>query len=79
MQFMCRRGWHVSFMEEDCRTSLPLQLTFAMPDKIIEMQERWGEDRTVAARSRLEGDIKIGRPGSVWLVLTPEEYARLRK
>jgi hypothetical protein len=28
---------HISFLEEDCRTSLPLKLTFANPDKILEM------------------------------------------
>jgi hypothetical protein len=79
MTFMLRDGYRISFLEEDCRTSLPLKLIFATPDKILEMQERWGEDRTFEARSQLEREIRMGRPGGVWLALTPEEYRKLRK
>ena len=79
MNFMCRSGWQISFLEEDCRTTLPLHLTFATPDKILEIQERWGEVRTVEARNNLEHDIAMGRPGGVWLVLSPEQYSKLKK
>ena len=78
MSFMLNRGWHVSFLEEDCRTSLPVHLTFAHPDKIIEIYERWGEDRKLEDKSALGYAINMGR-GSVWLILSPEQYARLRK
>lgn len=79
MQFFHRKGWHVSFLEEDCKTTLTRRLTFAYPEKIIEMQQRWGEIRTEAARSDLERHIALGRPGSAWLILTAEEYARLKR
>jgi hypothetical protein len=79
MKFMCRSGWQITFLEEDCRTALGLHLTFARPDKILEMQERWGENRTETSLSQLKTDIQLGRPGSVWLVLTPEQYRKLRK
>jgi len=38
MNFMFRNGWHISFLEADCRTSLPLKLTFADADKIREIR-----------------------------------------
>lgn len=79
MQFHLREGYRITFLEEDCRTHLPLKLSFITADKIIEMLERWGEDRTTTARSKLEADIKIGRPGGVWLLLTPEQYAKLKR
>lgn len=34
MQFQLRDGWHVSFLESDCRSVLPLKLTFKSEDKI---------------------------------------------
>lgn len=58
---------------------LPKKLTFAHPDKILEMQSRWGEVRTEEARLRLEHDISLGRPGGIWLVLSAEEYTRLKR
>jgi hypothetical protein len=78
MSFMLNRGWYCQFLEEDCRTSLPVHLTFVHPDKIIEIHERWGADRQLEDRSALEYAINMGR-GSVWLILSPEQYARLRK
>lgn len=77
MNFMCRQGWQISFLEEDCFTTLPRKLTFATADKIIEIHERWGEIRTEAARSELERSIEMGRPGGVWLDLTEEQYRKL--
>ena len=42
MNFMeWRKGWRVSFTEADCQTSLPKKLTFATPDKIRIMQQRF--------------------------------------
>ena len=77
MNFMHRDGWHISFLEEDCRTTLPLHLTFAFSDKIVEMHARWGAYRTLAERAAVEHGIEIGR-GGVWLKLTTEEYRRLK-
>ena len=78
MSFMLNGGWYCQFLEEDCRTPLKRTLTFAHPDKIIEIHERWGEARQLADRNALEYAIDMGR-GSVWLILSPEQYARLRK
>ena len=74
---MERNGWHISFLEEDCRTSLPLKLTFAYADKIMEMYERWGTSRLLEDRAAVLHGIEIGR-GAIWLRLTPEEYAKLK-
>ena len=43
MNFMVRPcGWHISFLEKDCQTVLPLKLTFAKEDKIRAMHDRCG-------------------------------------
>jgi hypothetical protein len=78
MQFFLRKGWQVSFLEPDLRTSLPRKLTFSDPDKIRELARRgeaWG---TSEARQMLEHGIETGR-GGVYLRLTPEQYRRLRR
>lgn len=77
MNFMCRQGWHISFLEQDCHTPLPRKLTFAAADKIFEMLDRWGETKSESTRSDLERSIEMGRPGSVWLILSEEQYRKL--
>ena len=79
MHFMRRNGHCISFLEENCKTNLKLKLTFATADKIIEMHERWGEIRTHEARQKIERDIAMGRPGGVWLILSAEQYAKLKR
>lgn len=59
MNFMLSNGWHISFLEGDCRTSLPLKLTFADADKIREMYERFGSERTLADRAAVEHGIRL--------------------
>ena len=78
MNYQFRNGWRVSFLESDCRTSLPLTLTFATEDKLREMHERYGASRILEDRQGLEHGISIGR-GGVWLSLTEEQYRRLLK
>lgn len=78
MNFMARRGWHISFLEQDCHTPLPRKLTFASADKIFEIHDRWAEHPSEATRSDLERSIEMGRPGSVWLLLTEEQYRKLK-
>jgi hypothetical protein len=78
MSFMSRDGWHVQFLEADLKTSLPRTFTFAAPERIRELARRgeaWG---TSEARQMLEHGIETGR-GGVYLRLTPEQYARLRR
>jgi hypothetical protein len=77
MNFMLRNGWQISFLEEDCKTSLRRRLVFRDPGKIIEMARRWGEKKTSTAIQKIEDDIRIGRPGGVWLVISEEQYRKL--
>ena len=76
--FMLRNGWHVSFLEPDLKTPLPLKLTFATPEKLLEMFERWGESKLLEDRSALEYAIQMGR-GSIWLALSAEQYGKLKR
>jgi hypothetical protein len=78
MYFFLRSGWQVQFLEADLKTPLPRKLTFTDPEKIRELAKRgeaWG---TSEARQMLEHAIETGRDG-VYLRLTPEQYARLRR
>jgi|HubBroStandDraft_2_1064218.scaffolds.fasta_scaffold172777_2 hypothetical protein len=74
MQFMERKGWHVSFLEADCRTALPLKLTFSTEAKIRTMQQRFGSP-TLEDQQALEHGLSIGR-GGVWLTLNGEQYQK---
>ena len=77
MNFMDRRGWHVSFLEPDCQTSLPLKLTFATPDKIRAIFDQCGSG-ILEERQGLEMGIGMGR-GSAWLKLTHDQYQKLKR
>jgi hypothetical protein len=76
MNFMDRHGWRVSFLEQDCRTSLPLTLTFASADKIRAMVEQCGS-QLLEDRQALEHAFEMRR-GSAWLMLNEEQYMRLK-
>lgn len=78
LYFMLRNGWHCQFLEPDLKTPLPRKLTFATPDKLLEIYERWGESRLLEDRSALEYAIRMGR-GSIWLLLSAEEYYKLKR
>ena len=70
--------WFCQFLEADARTPLPHKLNFADPEKIREVARRgeaWGN---LESKQALEQGIETGR-GGVWLRLTPEQYARLRR
>jgi hypothetical protein len=77
MVFFLRSGWHVQFLEQDCRTPLPRKFTFRDPEKIRELARRGEAVGTADAREELEREIQNGR-GSVYLRLTPEQYRKLR-
>jgi hypothetical protein len=78
MSFMHREGWHCEFLEEDLTTSLPRKVTLDTPAKLIEMAKRRGSNLNLETRQALHHGNEIGR-GGVWLELTEEQYARLRK
>jgi len=42
------------------------------------MYERFGSERALADRAAVEHDIEIGR-GAIWLRLTVEQYAKLKR
>jgi hypothetical protein len=52
MQFMLAKdGWSVSFLEEDCRTSLPCHFVFQSELNILDMARRGGADFNLAGPS----------------------------
>ena len=78
MYFFLRSGWQVQFLEPDLKTPLPRKFTFADSEKIRELARRgeaWGDSES---RQMLEHGIEKDRSG-VYLRLTPEQYARLRR
>jgi hypothetical protein len=62
-------------MEVDCKTSLPRKFTFAVPDKIRVMHQRFGS-QLLDDKNALEHAISIGRDRA-WLTLNEEQYQRL--
>jgi hypothetical protein len=78
MVFQDRYGWHCQFLEADLKTPLPRKLTFASPDKIIELVERAGGFKDQESRLILDHGIAIGR-GGVYLSLTHEQYSTLQR
>jgi hypothetical protein len=78
MYFFKRGGWQVQYTGADLKTPLPRKLTFTDPEKIRELARRGGAWRDSESRQVLEHAIETGR-GGVYLRLTPDQYARLRR
>ncbi len=78
MHFMVRQGWYCQFLEEDLKTPLPRRITFKESAKVIEMAARGGYKLNLEGRQALDSAIANGR-GGVWLELTPEQYANLKR
>jgi hypothetical protein len=78
MSFQDRYGWHCQFLEADLKTSLPRHLHFTSADKIIELVERGGGFTDQESRIMLNQAIEKGR-GGVFLNLTQEQYAKLKR
>ena len=79
MNFMLAKdGWSISFLEEDCKNSLPRHFVFQSELKILDLARQGGVEFNLAGRQAIEHGIGMGR-GSVWLKLTPEQYAKLRQ
>jgi hypothetical protein len=78
MSLQCRNGWHCQFLEQDLKTALPRKLHFTSADKVIELVERGGGLTDQESRQMLNQAIATGR-GGVFLSLTEEQYAKLRR
>lgn len=78
LYFQLNNNWQCQFLEADLKTPLPRKLTFATSDKVLELVERAGGLKDLAARQAIEHGIEIGR-GGVHLTLTPEQYAKLKR
>ena len=78
LSFQFRDGWRCQFLEADLKTALPKRLQFASPDKLIELVERAGGFTNQDSRLMVNQAIEMGR-GGIFLKLTEEQYAKLRK
>ena len=78
MFFMLRDGWYCQFLEADLKTPLPQKLTLPNSEKVVEMAERGGYTMNVEGRQALEHGIEKGRGGG-WLLLTDDQYAKLKR
>ena len=78
LSFMDRQGWQCQFLEADLKTPLPKRLHFTSSDKLVELVERGGGFPDQESRLMLEQEISMGR-GGIFLRLTEEQYAALRK
>lgn len=78
MQFVRRDVWHVRFLEPGLQTPLPKTLTFKDDRKIRELARRGEAWQTSEDRQMLDQALAKGA-GGVYLRLTPDQYARLRR
>lgn len=78
VSFQDRHCWQCQFLEADLKTPLPKRLHFTSSDKVVELVERGGGITDQESRLMLEQGISMGR-GGVFLRLTDEQYATLRK
>jgi hypothetical protein len=78
MSFQCRDGWQCQFLEADLKTPLPKRCHFASSDKVVELVERAGGFTDQDTRLMVNQGIEMGR-GGIFLKLTEEQYATLRK
>ena len=65
-------------MEADFETPLPKRLYFASSDKVVELVERAGGFTNQDSRLMVNQAIEMGR-GGIFLKLTEEQYAKLRR
>jgi hypothetical protein len=73
---MWRSGWYCQFLEEDLKTPIPRKLVLQDSAKLLELAERGGYVLNLENRLAMRHAIANGR-GSVWLELTPDQYAKL--
>jgi hypothetical protein len=73
MQFVRRDLWYVTFQEPGLQTPLPKTLTFKDEGKIRELARRGEADRQMLDYAIAKGE------GGVYLRISPDQYARLRR
>ena len=78
MRFVRRDVWRVTFLEPGLERPLPKTLTFRDEGKIREPARRGEAWQTSEHRQMLDLAIAKGE-GGVYLRLSPEQYARLRR
>jgi hypothetical protein len=70
--------WNCQFLEPDLKTPLQRRLNFSTAEKVKELAERGGAFRDLADRQAFDYGVNMGR-GSVYLKLTREQYAALKR
>jgi hypothetical protein len=78
MSFFQSKGWQVSFLHKDMRTTAAPPRTFSSPQKILDLARRGGGLPDLAAKQSLTSAIENGR-GGLDLNLTPEQFEKLRQ
>ena len=77
MSFHQQKQWFVGFKEPDLRSVAGRMRRFQSSEKIVELAERGNALKCLADRQALEAAILKGS-GGIWLLLTEEQYRRLR-
>jgi hypothetical protein len=78
LSFQFRDCWRCYFLEPDLQTPLLRKVNFVSADKIIELVDRGGGLTDQESRLMVDQGIAMGR-GGVWLHLTDEQYAKLKR
>lgn len=70
--------WNCQFLEQNLKITLPRRLNFSSPEKVRQLAERGGAFTDLASKQAFDYGVNMGR-GSVYLKLTPEQYAALKR
>lgn len=77
MAFQTHSGWHCQFLEQDLKTSLPVELNLARQERLFEIAERGGYRLNLEGRQAMQRAIDMGR-GGIWLELREDQYRKLK-
>jgi hypothetical protein len=78
MEFVFREGWYCEFLEEDLKTKLPRRVFLKDEKSVMEMAERGGLRGNPSVKLKL-GDLIRKKRGGIWLELTAEQHAKLKR
>ena len=78
MSFFLRKGWTVQFLEDDLKTSIGRIRTFPDEVSIRALVGRTETTMTTEVHQALDYAFSVGR-GGVYLMLTTEQYAKLKR
>jgi hypothetical protein len=78
LEFVFKQGWDCRFFEEDLKTALPRRALLKDEKSVVELVVRGGVQASGPVIYDLGKQMRRKR-GGIWLELTSEQYAKLKR